>query len=58
MTADIIIAVLAAALVVLAVYKLFFSKKHKSGCCGECSKCSGCLKNIEQPKSDDGSQRR
>lgn len=53
MAADIIIAVLAAALVVLAVFRVFFSKKHKSGCCKECSKCTGCLKGIEQPKDDD-----
>lgn len=54
MAADIIIAVLAAAMVAYTVYRLFFSKK-KGGCCGDCSKCAGCLKAGEDNRSDDGS---
>lgn len=46
MAADIIIAILAAAMVAYTIYRLFFSKKNKS-CCGDCSKCAGCLKTEE-----------
>lgn len=54
MAADIIIAILAAAMVAYTVYRLFFSKKHK-GCCGDCSKCAGCLKTEENLHGEDNS---
>lgn len=55
MAADIIIAILAAAMVAYTVYRLFFSKKGKN-CCGDCSKCAGCFKTGENPQIKDNSE--
>lgn len=56
MAADIIIAVLAAAMVAYTVYRLFFSKKNRN-CCGDCSKCAGCSKTGEsEHKENDNSE--
>ena len=54
MAADIIIAILAAAMVAYTIYRLFFSKKNKS-CCGERNKNEGCLKTEENNNCEDNS---